>query len=60
MGLFVDDAFDRFCLTSTGTCTVLVRAHRRSPVRELFGDGSAVARIGFDHAEIPRINLELG
>jgi len=59
MGLFVDDAFDRFCLPSTATCNVFVRAHRRSPVRELFGDGSAVARIGFDHAEIPRVDLAL-
>jgi len=59
MGLFTDDASDRFCFPSSGSCDVFVRAHRRSPVRGLLGDGSAVARAGFDHAEIKRIELVL-
>jgi hypothetical protein len=59
MGLFTDDASDRFCFPSFGSCSVFVRAHRRSPVRGLLGDGSAVARAGFDHAEINRIELVL-
>jgi hypothetical protein len=59
MGLFTDDAFDRFCFPSFGSCSVSVRAHRRSPVRGLLGDGSAVARAGFDHAKIGRVALVL-
>ena len=59
MALFTDDAYDRFCFPSPGGCNVFVRAHRRSPVRGLLGDGSAVARAGFDHAEIKRIELVL-
>jgi hypothetical protein len=60
VGLFTDDAFDRFCFPSAGGCEVFVRAHRRSPLRELLGDGSAVPRVGFDHVKIERINLLLG
>ena len=60
IGLFTDDAFDRFCFPSAGDCEVFVRAHRRSPVRELLGDGSAVPRVGFDHVRIERLNLLLG
>lgn len=60
MGLFIDDAFDRFCIPSVGGCDVLVRAHRRSPVRELLASGSAVPRVGFDHAKIGRVKLDLG
>ncbi len=60
MSLFTDDAFDRFCFPSVGSCDVFVRAHRRSPVRELLGDGSVVARAGFDHAEIERVAVDLG
>ena len=59
MGLFTDDAFDRFCFPSPAGCRVFVRAHRRSPVRGLLGDGSTIARVGFDHAEIERIELAL-
>ena len=59
MGLFTDDAFDRFCFPSPAGCRVFVRAHRRSPVRDLLGDGSTIARVGFDHAEIERIELAL-
>ncbi len=60
VGLFTDDAFDRFCFPSVGGCEVFVRAHRRSPLRELLGDGSAVPRVGFDHVKIERVNLLLG
>jgi hypothetical protein len=59
MGLFTDDAFDRFCFPSSGNCTVFVRAHRRSPLRGLLGNGSVIARAGFDHAKIKRIELTL-
>ena len=59
MDLFIDDAFDRFCIPTVGGCNVFVRAHRRSPVRDLLGDGSTVARAGFDHAEIKRVKLVL-
>jgi hypothetical protein len=60
IGLFTDDAFDRFCFPSTGDCEAFVRAHRRSPLRELLGDGSAVPRVGFDHVKISRLNLLFG
>ncbi len=59
MGLFTDDAFDRFCFPSPGGCRVFVRAHRNSPVRALLGDGSTIARVGFDHAPIARVALAL-
>jgi hypothetical protein len=60
IGLFTDDAFDRFCFPSTGDCEAFVRAHRRSPLRELLGDGSAAPRVGFDHVRIERVSLRLG
>jgi hypothetical protein len=60
IGLLTNDAFDRFCFPSAGDCDVFVRAHRRSPLRGLLGDGSAVPRVGFDHVKIERVTLLLG
>lgn len=60
ISLFTDDAFDRFCFPSAGGCDTFVRAHRRSPLRELLGDGSVVPRVGFDHVRIERVKLLLG
>jgi hypothetical protein len=57
--LFADDAFDRFCFTALGGCEVFVRAHRRSPLRGLLGDGSTVPTAGFDHAPLERVDLLL-
>ena len=31
LGLFTDDAFDRFCFPSLGGCRIFVRAHRSRP-----------------------------
>jgi hypothetical protein len=60
LGLSIDDAFDRFCFVATGDCAASVRAPRRSPLRELLGDGSPPVLGGFDHARIARVDLSWG
>jgi hypothetical protein len=57
--LFINDALDRFCFPSLTNCRVFVRAHRRSPVRDVFGTGSLIPSAGFDHAQIERVTLTL-
>jgi hypothetical protein len=57
LGLTAEDAHDRFCFPQVGACSVEVRAHRRSPLRELLGDGSAPVTGGFDHEPLGRIEL---
>ena len=57
LGLLTEGAFDRFCFPALGNCAASVRAHRRSPLRDLLGDGSAPVTGGFDHTKIDRIDL---
>jgi hypothetical protein len=57
LGLSADDAFDRFCLSSSGGCAAAVGAPRRSGLARLLGGTSAIARIGFDHARLGRLDL---
>ena len=49
-------AADRFCFVGTGACSVSVSG--RSPaMRRVLGDGSAPARVGFDHERIGQLDL---
>jgi hypothetical protein len=57
LGLSADDAFDRFCLSSSGACTASVGAPRRSALARLLGGSPAIARVGFDHARLGRLDL---
>jgi hypothetical protein len=59
LGLLAEDAHDRFCFPQTGGCFVGVRAHRRSPLRPLLGDGSAPVTVGFDHEPLGRLDLRV-
>lgn len=59
LDLLLDDAHDRFCFPPSPTCSAVVRAHRRSPLRDLLGDGSSPVRVAFDHARISRVDLRL-
>jgi hypothetical protein len=60
LGLVAQDAVDRFCFPAQGGCSVWMRAHSKSPVRVLIGDGSAPVTVGFDHARISRMELLVG
>jgi hypothetical protein len=60
LGLSAGSAFDRFCLPASGGCRASLGAERGSGLGRLFGDTSAPARIGFDHAKLRRVGLALG
>ncbi len=59
LSLTSEDAADRYCFPSSGTCTASVRAPRGAALRRLLGGRSAPVVVGFDHEKLPRIDLDL-
>jgi hypothetical protein len=59
LGLATATAFDRFCFPAAGGCSARVVAPPGSVLAEVFGDTSATARVGFDHAKLARLDVRL-
>jgi hypothetical protein len=60
LGMTIDDAFDRFCLSPGQGCSASLRAERGSRLARLLGATSAPVRAAFDHDELRRVDLTLG
>ncbi len=52
-------AFDHFCFPIAGGCSATVAAPPGSALAEALGDTSAIARVGFDHAKLARLDISL-
>ena len=59
LGLAAGAAFDRFCFPAGGGCSASVAAPPGSVLAGALGATSAVARVGFDHARLARLDLSL-
>ena len=59
LGLTIEDAFDRFCLSPGEGCSASLRAARGSPLRRLLGDMRVPVRAAFDHDRLPRVAIVL-
>jgi hypothetical protein len=59
LGLATATAFDRFCFPTAGDCSATVTAPPGSALAEALGDTSAIARVGFDHAKLARLDIHL-
>jgi hypothetical protein len=60
LGLTIQDASDRFCLSPGEGCSASLRATRGSALRRLLGHRSAPVRAGFDHDRLRRVDIVLG
>jgi hypothetical protein len=60
LGLTIEDASDRFCLSPGETCSASLQAARNSALRRLLGRRSAPVRAAFDHDRIGRVDVVLG
>jgi hypothetical protein len=59
LGLATATAFDRFCFPTADGCSATVAAPPGSAVAEVLGATSAIARVGFDHAKLARLDVSL-
>jgi hypothetical protein len=60
LDLAITAAFDRFCFPANGGCSAAVAAPPGSELARVLGATSAVARVGFDHAKVGRLDLDTG
>jgi hypothetical protein len=59
LGLAIEDASDRFCLSPGQTCSASLEAARKSALHRLLGRRSAPVRAAFDHDRIARVDIVL-
>jgi hypothetical protein len=59
LGLTIEDAFDRFCLSPGEGCSASLQAAVNSALRRLLGRRSPPVRAAFDHDRIGRVDVVL-
>jgi hypothetical protein len=59
LGLTIDNAFDRFCLTPGDGCSASLQAERGSALARRLGSTSAPVRAAFDHEQLRRVDVVL-
>lgn len=60
LGLTIEDAFDRFCLSPGEGCSASLQVAGGSALRQLLGGTRAPVRAAFDHDRLPRVDIVLG
>ncbi len=59
LGLTIENAFDRFCLSPGEGCSASLRAPRGSALIRLLGGSNAPVRAAFDHDRLRRVDIVL-